>query len=116
MHTILYREPVGNVALIPFGYPGNAPDRDTFKSEHNTVFGGHVVLLGPCEPVGPCAPVEPDTNNNGFVTAAALHSASVTLVPFEPAKGILPDVAANDAVNATLAAENGTLAVVAVSE
>jgi len=80
------------------------------------VLGGQVVLLGPCEPVGPCPPVEPDINNDGFATAAALHCASVTLVPFKPAKGVLPEVAANEAVNATIAEENGTLAVVAVNE
>lgn len=77
--------------------------------------GGQLTTSAPFGPLPPDVPDDPDVNKLGFARAAALHCASVTLVPDVPAGGVFLTELANDAVNAETDGDDGRLAVVAVN-
>lgn len=102
--------------LIPLGYPGKAPDRETSNAVHRMVPAGHVLFDVPVLPTLPRGPLEPDTSNEGFSDAEVEHCSNVTLVPFDPGLGAVPTVPANEAEVETTAEFCGTLAVTACRE
>lgn len=110
IHTLLYRDPEGRVALMPLGYPGNAPDNDTFKPVHSMVPSGHGAFHeDPSSPIGPVTPADPDIYSDGME-----HDSILFDNPSCPLAGATFTVPANDADFANTVDDMGKLTLVAV--